>query len=55
MIINDSQWYLTKLVGEVFLRYNNPCYVNDICGTSDTSNTANSSAPSKIQDPGSTN
>ena len=30
MIINDSQWYLTKLVGEVFLRYNNSCYMSMI-------------------------
>ena len=37
------QWYLTKLVGEIFLWYKYPCYVNDIsrsrlmrffCGTS---------------------
>ena len=43
MIINDNQWYLTKLVGEILLRHNHPCYVNDIsriklvkyfCGTS---------------------
>ena len=24
------QWYLTKLVGEIFLWYKYPCYVNDI-------------------------
>jgi hypothetical protein len=37
------QWYLTKLVGEIFLWYKYPCYVNDFsrnwlvryfCGTS---------------------
>ena len=42
-ILNDNQWYLTKLVGEIFLWYKYPCYVNDIsrsklmryvCGTS---------------------
>ena len=30
MIINDNQWYLTKLVGEIFLWYKYPCHVNDI-------------------------
>ena len=43
MVINGNQWYLTKLVGEVFLWHNYSCYVNDIsrsklvrylCGTS---------------------
>ena len=30
LIINDNQWYLTKLVGEVFLWHMYSCYVNDI-------------------------
>ena len=59
MRINDNHRYLTKLVGEIFLWYKYPCYVNDIsrnelvryfCVTidkSDTRNTANSSDASK--------
>ena len=28
MIVNDNQLYLTKLVGEIFLWYKNPCSIN---------------------------
>ena len=44
MIFNDNQCHLTKLVGDIYLRYKYLCYVNDIsrnylvryvCGTSE--------------------
>ena len=53
-IINDNQWYLTKLVGEIFLGYKYPCYVNDISRNylvrffSSTSDTSDSSDISNI-------
>ena len=50
------QWYLTELVGEIYLWYNYSCYVHDIsrnylvrylCGTSDTSDSSDTSNTKK--------
>ena len=63
MIINDNQWYRTKLVFEIFLWYNYPCqlcqwYLMKLVGeiylctsdTSDTSSIVNSSYTSNTTD-----